>query len=76
MLKFARKRFLFSSLPSSTILRSVPEGNMHEQNSFGKKINNNQSKGRLENRFTLVYWTKPMDRNTPPKSTGLADLLR
>ena len=36
-----------------------------------KKIDNSQSKGCLENRFTWVYWTKQMDQNGPKRSSKI-----
>ena len=68
VLKFARKRFLFSSLPSSAILRSQPRIDCINRIHWAQKTYNSQSEGRLENRFMfgLKEWTE-MDRITPPK---------
>ena len=76
MLKLARKCFFVFITTKLHHIEKSTENRMHERNSLGKKNDNSQSKGCLENRFALVYWTKQMDQSVLPKSTGLADALR
>ena len=71
VLKFARKHFLFSSPPSSAILRSQPRIECMNGIHLAKKIDNSQSKGRLENRLMLVYCTKGMHYNGPKSSSKI-----
>ena len=79
MLKFSRKHFLFSSPPSSTILRSQPRIECMNGIHWAKKsiTANQKAAQKTGSRWYIVLneWTI-MDRRAPPKSTGPAGSLR
>ena len=79
LLKIHTKTFFVFITTKLRHIEKSTEERMHERNLLGKKTDNSQSKGRLENRFTMVYCTNGltiMDIRPPPKSAGLAHLLR
>ena len=54
MLKFARQLFFVSISTKLHHIEKSTEDRMHERSPLGKKINNSQSIGRIENRFKVV----------------------